>query len=503
MKLFLNGSVNINDSILINNLYEILVNEYGFKYIFNRIGISPKLNLNSDEIKKIKDWIKINHTGANSKIELIKQLESFRDISADPRKFNIQAKSVVKLYKSIIDIFDFTKKYNLEFLDYKEHLKYLETSQNFIFEKENFKRDNLVHQLRVFLLGSYIINTDKDFWMRRVYESIKKDLPFSSHILFGPKLSNVEFRLKSLFFAWMILSLFHDVGRSIEDANKTMNGIKEQYKTLPKFRWGYYRDFYGIKKFCEFDLSNLNIEPNEIGTKKINGLFKFLRWVRKDKKEYIESIIKNEFEKRDHGAISAILSTDSEYLEKNELFLTHFVKVVKEPVAPFFFLLIHYSFISISLHNNQRYFFVSPLTQLLIAADTLQEWDRLTKIGDNKRLIYPCDRIELKLDYKLSSNVIIKSIIPFEKPGDILSEDIFNRRETDQKKLFEELLKSKDEKELNDFFENGLELRIGFLETNCNEIHKLMICGKCGRTTVRTEKNDMNMDNLICSNCGV
>ncbi len=249
MKLFLNGSVHINDSVLINNLYKILENEYGFKDIFNRIGISPKLNLNTDEIKKINDWIKINPPGDNSKIELIKQLESFRNISNDPKKFNIQVKSVVNLYKSIIDIFDFTKEYNLEFLDYKEHLKYLETSQIFIFEKENFKRDNLVHQLRVFLLGSYIINTDKDFWMRRVYESIKKDLPFSSHILFGPQLSNVEFRLKSLFFAWMIVSLFHDVGRSIEDANKTMNGIKEQYKTLPKFRWGYYRDFYGIKKF--------------------------------------------------------------------------------------------------------------------------------------------------------------------------------------------------------------------------------------------------------------
>lgn len=186
------------------------------------------------------------------------------------------------------------------------------------------------------------------------------------------------------------------------------------------------------------------------------------------------------------------------------MFFTHFVKVVKEPVNPFFFSLVHYSLISISLHNNQRYFFVSPLTQLLIATDTLQEWDRLTKIGDTERLIYPCDRIELKLDYTLSLNdIIIKSIIPFDKPRDTLNEDIFNRRETDQKKLFEELGKSKDEKEFNDFFENGLELRIGFLETNCNEIHKLMICGKCGRTSVSPEKDDMNMDNLICSNCGM
>jgi len=504
LKLYLNGSVHINDSILINNLYEILVNEYGFKDIFNRIGISPKLNLNTDEIKKINDWIKINSTGANSKIELIKRLESFRNISGDPKKFNIQVKSVVNLYILIIDIFDFTKKYNLKFLDYKEHLQYLEASQNFIFEKENFRRDNLVHQIRVFLLGCYIINTDKEFWMRRIYKSIQKDLPWASFFVFGQNLINKEFRLKSLFFAWMILSLFHDVGRPIEDANKTINGIRKTYKTLPKFRWGYYRDFYGIKQFNELDLSNLNIEPNEIGERKLKGLFIFLGWIHKDKREYIESIIKNQFEKRDHGTVSAVLSTDYEYIEKNFSVITTFTKHLKEPEATFFFLLIHYSFISISLHNNRKYFFISPLTQLIIAADTLQEWDRLTKIGDIIRTIYPCNRIELKLDYTHSSDgVVIKSIIPFDKPKDVLSAEIFNRRETDQKKLFEELVKSQDENEFGIFFEKGMELRIGFLETNRNEIQKLMICGNCGRTTVRSEKNDTNIDNFICSSCRV
>lgn len=497
----------INDDTLINNFYEILAHEYAFDEIFKKIGINPKINLTLDEVKRINEWLN-NNSERNPKVELIRQFENFRAISKDPKKFEDQIKYTTKLFELIIDAFNISKECDLKFLDYKENLNYLKNSQDFSLRLQNFKRDNLIHPLRVFLLGCYIINADKNFWIDRTMESIKKDLFPTSNILFGPiylklGITNNDFRLKLVFLMWMVASLCHDIGRSIEDANETIKDVTIAYGSLPKFRWGCINISSGTKKIYELKLSSLIITPDEIGERKKRALFAFLEWVYPDEKKYryIEKIMKDKYEKLDHGVISAILSTDYEYLKYLEE-ENAFIEILKNPVRFLCYSLIHYSFISISLHNNQRYFFTSPLTQLFIAVDTLQEWNRVTKIGDVERKIYPCDRIELKFDdLKGSKGKIIEAIIPYEEPTDDYIKEIFNRRKTDHEDLVKELTKSQEEKMFYNFFDKGVELRIGYLEAKSKEILKLKICGFCGRITHINEKGaNKDMNNLICSN---
>ncbi len=585
----------INDDTLINNFYGILKHEYAFDAIFEKIGINPNFNINLNEVKKINQWLKNNDSETDPKIELIRQFENFRAISKDPEKFEDQIKSAAQLFELIIDAVNISKECDLKFLDYKENLDYLKNSQDFFFKLEYFKRDNLVHPLRVFLLGCYIIYSDTDFWIDRIMESVKKDLYSTSDILFGPiflklALSTKDFRLKLLFLMWMVASLCHDIGRSIEDANETIKKVTITYGKLPKFCWSYIDISSGSRESSELELSSLCIKPDEIGEKKIKALFAFLEWIKPEylfnwkeipgkdsgrlidllkqnysidwvktaiiekidndktikvsagknyislslnnektkvnleiddgrtdefiantiigklkiykpiKRQYIERIMKEKYKNRDHGMISAILATNYEYLKYFEE--NAYIQIFKNPVPFLCYLLIHYSFISISLHDSERYFFTSPLTQLFIAVDTLQEWDRITKIGDIKRVIYPCDRIELKFDdLKGSKGKVIEAIIPFDEPNDDLIKEIFDRRKTDHEDLVIELTKAQDEKLFNDFFDKGVELRIGYLETKSKEILKLKICGFCGWITSRTEKGfNRDMNNLICRN---
>lgn len=500
------NAILIDDSTLINNFYKILAHEYGFDEVFKKIGVSAKFDFDSDDIKKINEWLNDSSTGADPKVNLIKQFEDFRAISKDPEKFEEQIKLVADLYESIIEVFDFTKKYNLKFLDYKENLNYVKNSQDFTFQLEYFRRDNLVHPLRVFLLGCYIIYADEEFWIYRTLESVKKDIPWTSHVLFSHiyilELSQQkDFLLKSVFLIWMISSLFHDIGRSIEDAKIVINDITKTYASLPNFSWGCKKISNGNEGFSGIELSCLAVQPNEIGSRKIGALIKFLKMVRAEKRNFIKAKIETKIKDLDHGAISAVLSTDYNYLEENEL--NFFQPVFSDKSVPFLiYLFVHYSFISISLHDNKRYFFVSPLTQLLVATDILQEWNRITKIGDIKRKICPCERIELKFyNSDGSKGKILEVIIPYEKPEDDLIKEIFDRRDKEHNDLVEELANSQDEIEIfNKFFDKGVEVRIGYLEDEKNEILKLKICGFCGYITSKEDKPTKDFNNLTCSN---
>lgn len=504
---------NIDDDILINNFYEILKNEYGFIEIFKNIGISPQPNLNSDEIKKIKTYLK-NNSGIDLKIELIRQLEVFRDTGKELTKFEDQIKSVIKLYRLIIDIFsnNYLTEYDLKFLDYDENLNYLKRSQDFSFQLKKFKRDNLIHQLRVFLLGCYIINSDKKFWIDRTWSSVLKDLDnvgkgnfrillkIIYYNLSKIRLSKEDFILKSVFFTWMLSSLFHDIGRSIEDANEAIKTMTKTYRDLPYFRWSYLKSSNGTKIIHNLCPTCLIIKPDDIGEEKKKALFKFLELLPTSKHKYIKKIVEAEFNNLDHGVISAILCTDSNYLKEYES--TTPVWIFKHPFRYFFYLLIHYSFISISLHNNQRYFFLSPLTQLLVAVDTLQEWERVTMIGDINMKIYPCHEIKLKFsEFNINGSKckIIEAIVPYREPENECMKGIFKRRTPKYEEFIKELAQSKsDEKTFHKFYDKGVELRIEYKEPE--KIFKMKICGLCG--DIISHPSDLSCCNTECDNYG-
>lgn len=511
----------INDTILINNFYKVLAENYGFDVIFESIGINPKLNINTFELKKIKDWLEINIKDDNPKIELLRQLEIFREIGNEPRKLNSQINSIEKLYGSILANFkdNYLIEYDLKFLDYKENLNHLKKSQDYSFRSfqlKDFKRDNLIHPLRVFLLGCYIIYSDKKFWINRIWNSMWGDLhdirkgysnrTFIASVEYNVSLLGLsldKFIFKSVFFMWMLSSLFHDIGRSIEDASEATRILTDTYRNLPYFRWGYLKSFKGTKKNIKLCPMCLIFEPDEIGEKKWKALITFLKVLPTDKNKFIKKRIEIDYKKLDHGVISAVLSADYNFLDEYNKYLISTNLIYRHPLRYFFYSLVHYSFISMSLHNNPRYFFVSPLTQLLIATDTLQEWERITIIGDTERKIYPCYKIRLKFDnFKINDykGKIIEAIIPFKEPRNRELKEIFKRRKPRYEELCTKLTQYRDDTEyFSKFFNKGVELRIGYLEAN--EIIKMKICGLCGQVICRTDNSKTkNMNDLFCNN---
>lgn len=217
------------------------------------------------------------------------------------------------------------------------------------------------------------------------------------------------------------------------------------------------------------------------------------------------------YEKRDHGVISAILCTNPDY--KKEYLGMKTFQFFEKPELMFVYFLVHHCSIAIALHNNQRYFFATPLTQLLIFVDTLQEWERITKIEDQKIRICPCKKIKLEIEneerMRKESYKIIKAIIPYEEPEDIRLKEIFRR--FNPEKQYENLVEEfgnafeLERENLNDFFQKGVELRMGQSFKGSNASLRLKICGHCGYTTSRRSSvnnkdmlEDFKCDNMEC-----
>ena len=138
------------------------------------------------------------------------------------------------------------------------------------------------------------------------------------------------------------------------------------------------------------------------------------------------------------------------------------------------------SCIAIALHNNQKYFFCSSLTQLLVICDNIQEWNRITAIGDKEEMIFPCRRIYIKLEGKEDRGTrtkIIQVFIPYERPEDIIAQEIFRRFNPEQiwRKNVKALKAAKDEKAFNKLFQGGIELTVHILFNHSGDGCRLKI----------------------------
>ena len=171
------GSVEISDGFLINNLYRILYNEYGesgFKDIFEEIGISSDIekgDIGDEQVKRIQEWIAKQDEKQNKLIKLIGLLEDFRKVSDNENEFDRQMEIAEKIYEPLIEVIAKrmlrgTNQYN----NYRQILNVLKKTQDHVFITKEFKRDNIIHQIRVFLLGCYVLYEDKEFWIKQIQE---------------------------------------------------------------------------------------------------------------------------------------------------------------------------------------------------------------------------------------------------------------------------------------------------------------------------------------------
>ena len=427
-------SVEISDGFLMNNLYKILYNEYGesgFKAIFEEIGISPDIergDIGDEQVKRIQEWIAKQDEKQNKQIKLIGLLEDFRKVSDNENEFDRQMEIAEKIYEPLIEVIAKrmlrgTKLYN----NYIEILKFLKSAQDYAFITKKFKRDNIIHQIRVFLLGCYILYGDKEFWIKQIQEDFNKIL----HLI---KSENISYTFNDVLSAWTIASLFHDIGRPIEDAKEALNSYRDTYnfEKIITFRDIF---FYQTCNVSDGETHRSNEIPLLIiDNSRVNQFVNFIRQAKDDSTtKSIERKVKN----LDHGSIGAILCFNRD------------IGAVRAPsyrrhrMLP----MALESLVAIALHDNCKFFFCSAITQLLIFCDGLQEWNRVTKIGDQKVLIFPCRKIHIKIG-KEEDEKVICAVIPYERPKDITTQEIFSRFKPmeiweENKKRFEEATKLK------------------------------------------------------------
>jgi hypothetical protein len=422
-----------------------------------------------------------------------------------------------KIYEPLIEVIGkrMTVIMNRLFTDYKAILEYFKDTQKYAFRTKEFKRDNIIHQIRVFLLGCYILYEDPKFWVKRIQEDFNKILCIRE--------VNYRYTFRHILEAWAIASLFHDIGRPIEDAKEALEDYKNTYK-LEKSRT--FRDifFYHICNECLFSWDNVPgadsesllkffMDDLDIGWAENAEISKSYDgktiYISKDKnsaeiiinKEKEKAILKisdgkthdlkvkkvdgqlniycndNDGERHRFNEIPLLIKPDnsvvelfvdsiglamddhtSKYIERKVRNLDHgavgaILCFNREDPGAFVssshrlgrFSMALESLVAIALHDNCKFFFCSALTQLLIFCDELQEWNRVTMIGDREVMIFPCRKIFIKIGKKDDERVI-RAVIPYERPKDMTAQEIFRRFEPMEKwgangKKFEEATK--------------------------------------------------------------
>lgn len=392
--------IELSDGILINNFYELLLGEFDeYNTIFSLIGIDSNLKkgaLTDEQIKKIRKWVD-EHDKNDDKIKILDLFEEFRSICDDDEKFDEQLKNVKNLYKPLVGVIATTRfKESLDVLFSHDHLfNYFTKTQEYALKVGEFRRDNIVHQLRVFLLGCYILNNDKEFWKEQFQIDIRTILSEVKFRSTGLNLTDITIEFKEVLLTWMLASLFHDFGKPIEDANQHIENLREIYEIdLPRIQ------DLGIPFIGRIDTkadSLLTIIEDYVSSDDIP------RYIRKMVGEL------------KHGPISC-LSCSFDTL------ITPLAAQLNTSLIPF----IIESSVAIAFHSNVKCLFSTILTQLLILCDELQEWNRVTSIGDNTLRVFPCRRIYMRIDMQDEGKKIC-ALIPYEEPESETSRTIFNR----------------------------------------------------------------------------
>jgi hypothetical protein len=259
-------------------------------------------------------------------------------------------------------------------------------------------REHYVHVFNVFVLGLRILSNIIKKTGDKASEILKvKDEKLNASI---PEFHNYQWK-ERLFYLWTLISNFHDISIPITRLNSVNGGLNEFLKEFGLEVTGptlmpYFPS--NLEEFCRILGSvyqgKLAIVDN-------------WRYSKSASNEYVHSMLRSEFIRRNHGVLSAFLM----YEKTREIFLegknkkpldisgyNNYVDIVlKEDVAR--------AALSISFHDlairdkTCKYprclpvaFSEFPLTYMLILVDSLQEylrWEGTSITGGTKFLTFP------------------------------------------------------------------------------------------------------------------
>jgi hypothetical protein len=264
----------------------------------------------------------------------------------------------------------------------RKFAKTLRTIQQKYARIYDIARDNMIHQIQVFLVGCYFLHESKDFWYNYIKSEIELNLKriieidFECEEKYFEKVEVIEryyfpeINFKHIFSIWAICSLYHDLGKIFEDLYKYARNTNEIL--------GLIGDTLGI--------------PIDFNSRSIFDEIKTFRPLRECKDKFLElleiqygndseeyrilrSISEHDFEHLKHGFYSALLIIQA----SRTIFQEDNVQLSISIQGLFTQSLFLSSLIAMSLHIYKETYIFGALTQLLIIADNVQEWQRATK----------------------------------------------------------------------------------------------------------------------------
>lgn len=260
-------------------------------------------------------------------------------------------------------VFTEGKKVDKDFLDL---VKQLRKSEELLTTISDFYRDHYFHQVRVTLLGLYILRKGN---LIKLIESL------------NPKLFEEIGGEENCEFAWLYASLFHDIGYPIAKIHEIKNFVRDIIRSFPDFH-------FDIVSELQFDFDPINTLKDiaNFGDSQ-NNRASFLR----------ESLITHY--QKDHGIISSLIVFNNFKKKYRERFLLAGLQ-------------------GMAMHNLSKEklgfeikFEDFPFAYLLVLCDEIQEWGRLTRAGLTSHRIVPFESIGFELNNNEKQGIHIKVLL--------------------------------------------------------------------------------------------
>lgn len=397
----------------------------------------------------------------------------------------------------------------------KESSRTLKNVEDVVISLNKDYREHFTHQLRVFLTGLCILSNDIDVWIdhTRSYEANLLSQVFTPYVHdattaraiideFSNQFVGYELSDSSVLKEWWALtSLMHDMGYPPVNLQFLTNRkLSEMYGGL----FAYYRfrelelipreyfdrqmdEFMESIAFAYPDVPELLAFLDSLRSESDHGLIgaivSFPRGILSDILRDIENI-KDKFEKRPGFMLEIIAgfhvpvlgaaipkSTAAEYEEMSRFFKS---------------ILYVQGLLCISLHNKPYFYFASPLLELLVLSDNLQEWGRTEHFGlETVKMDKKGGAIEFEFTYndKESATCFYKKLaacFDYTKDGPFLTTGLFHDFTPERASEFMERIHSK--------FDNSLTIDFRFVVlhkegSNLTSVGSLFICNKCGNAS--------------------
>jgi len=302
----------------------------------------------------------------------------------------------------------------------KRLLTVLKRLQELLFQIPYY-RDHLPHQLRVYLIGCYMLHEEMNFFTERIPERYaqviskalkKEDEEHKSKILESLH-EGLECNHQIIYDTWSLAGLCHDLGYSVQGVKMITDDLCDTYKEL----------------IPELNLEmSLRVSPDPTMHAQMDAFQNCLKSVYPNIGVELADLIRILKEAKDHGVWGCFFITSKdladkieENIEKLKLkvsdltlwdLVSDFNLISRERFANDLLPVLYgEALTAIALHNRPFLLYLSPFTMLLVISDTLQEWNRVGNInikGDQVKDVY------VETQYNGGNMVFESEIYPYD-----------------------------------------------------------------------------------------